>query len=285
MAVALAPITQADAGRVGAFLHAHLNGHVPAEGWERAIRVPWAFDAPNAGFMLLDADDVVGAHLAFYSEREIAGRSERICNLGAFCVLEEHRFHSLRLLKALLAQDGYHFTDLSPSGNVPELNRRLRFRSLDTTTALVPNLPWPSRPGRDVVSADPAVIARTLDSSELAIYRDHAGTSAARHVVLSRGDETCYVMFRKERRRGLPLFASLLHVSHPELLRRMAGPFARHLLLRHGVPATLAEERIAGRAPRLSFPMREHRQKMFRSHTLEPAQIDYLYSELVCVSW
>jgi len=283
--VALAPIDVADAGRVGDFLHAHLNARVPAADWARAVRVPWSVDAPNAGYMLLDGDDVVGAHLAFYSEREIAGSRERFCNLGAFCVLEEHRFHSLRLLKALLAQDGYHFTDLSPSGTVPELNRRLRFRSLDTATALVPNLPWPSRPGRDVVSSDPTLIERTLAGRDLAIYRDHEGTSAARHVVLIREGESCYVVYRRDRRKGLPLFASLLHVSHPELLRRMSGPFARHLLLRHGIPATLAEERVAGRAPRLSFRLRTPRQKMFRSTSLEPAQIDYLYSELVCVSW
>ena len=58
----------------------------------------------------------------------IDGRVERFCNLGAWCVLPEHRFHALRLLKALLAQDGYHFTDLSPSGNVVGLNERLGFR-------------------------------------------------------------------------------------------------------------------------------------------------------------
>ena len=108
--------------------------------------------------MLLDGDAVVGAHLAFYSERTIAGRRERFCNLGAWCVLPDYRFHALRLLKALLAQDGYHFTDLSPSGNVVGLNTRLGFRFLDTTTAVVPNLPWPSRPGRDTISADPALI-------------------------------------------------------------------------------------------------------------------------------
>jgi hypothetical protein len=286
MAVVLRPITEADAPSVGAFLHAHLNPRVTAEQWARSVHVPWSVQAPNAGFMLVDEHDaIVGAHLAFYSERTIDGRRERFCNLGAFCVLEEHRFNSLRLLKALLAQEGYHFTDLSPSGNVVELNRRLNFRALDTAAALVPNLPWPSRPGRDVITADPAVIERTLSADQLELYRDHTGAAAGRHVVLIRGDEWCYVVFRKDRRKGLPLFASLLHVSHPDLLRRMAGPFARHLLLRHGALATLAEERIVKHRPRLSLALRSPRQKMFRSQDLEPAQIDYLYSELVCVSW
>ena len=59
-------------------------------------------------------------------------------------MLEQYRLHGLKLLTSLLAQEGYHFTDLSPSGNVIALNERLGFEFLDTTTALVPNLPWPS---------------------------------------------------------------------------------------------------------------------------------------------
>jgi hypothetical protein len=286
MAMKVAPIMPADAGRVGEFLNAHLNPRVTAEAWASSMHVPWRLEQPNCGFMLLDdAGEIAGAHLAFYSEREIGGRRERFCNLGAFCVVEEHRFHSLRLLKALLAQEGYHFTDLSPSGNVVKINERLKFRSLDTATALIPNLPWPSLPFRDTISSDPAVLERTLTGPALQLYRDHEGAAAARHVVLKRGDEWCYVVYRRDRRKSLPLFASLLHVNNPDLFRRMERPFFRHLLLRHGVPATLAEDRVVGRRPRLAFSVGKPRPKMFQSASLEPAQIDYFYSELVCLSW
>ena len=287
MSVALRPIDDADATRVGEFLHSRLNARVTAEHWARSLQVPWAVDKPNNGFMLLDGDRVVGVHLAFYSEREIDGRIERFCNLGAFCVLPEYRFHSLRLLKALLAQEGYHFTDLSPSGSVVALNRRLKFRAFETDVALVPNLPWPSWPARDTISSDPDVIERTLTGRDLELYRDNAGGSAGRHLVLIRGHESCYVVFRKERKRRLPLplFANILHVSNPDLFRRLSAPLARHLLVRHGALATIAEERIVKHRPRLSYRLREPRHRMFRSAHLEPAQIDYLYSELVCVSW
>ena len=174
MTVELAPITDADVAAVAEFLHANLNHRVPASAWIRAMSVPWKVDAPNHGFMLRDGQRVVGAYLAFYSERAIAGQVERFCNLGAWCVLPEFRFHSVRLLKALLAQDGYHFTDLSPSGNVVPLNTRLKFRSLDTSTALVPNLPWPTLPRRTRISADPKVIESALAGPELELYRDHA---------------------------------------------------------------------------------------------------------------
>ena len=59
--------------------------------------------------------------------------------------------------------------------------------------------------------------------------------AAARHVVLrARRASRCYVVFRRDRRKDLPLFASVLHVSNPELFRRDGPPLARHLLLRHG---------------------------------------------------
>jgi hypothetical protein len=284
-AVQMRPIAEHDIPAVAAFLHANLNERVTVDAWARAADVPWKVERTNAGFMLLDGDAVVGAHLAFYSDREIDGRRERFCNLGAWCVLPEHRFHALRLLKALLAQDGYHFTDLSPSGNVVGLNTRLGFEFLDTTTTVIPNLPWPSLPGRDTISEDPALIERTLTGADLEHYRDHAGADAARHLLLMRGGEHCYVIFRKDERKGLRLFTSLLHVSNPELLRAMSGPFCRHMLVRHRAAATLVERAVADLRPPLSRTVDSPRRKMFRSPSLEAAQIDYLYSELVCLSW
>ena len=107
----------------------------------------------------------------------------------------------------LLAQDGYHFTDLSPSGNVVATQPAARLHQLDTATALVPNLPWPPAPGVRRSARTPRDRAH-LSGRELELYRDHAGAGAARHLVLIRGDEWCYVIFRKDRRKGLPLFAS-----------------------------------------------------------------------------
>ena len=93
------------------------------------------------------------------------------------------------------------------------------------------------------------------------------------------------MIFRKDRRKGLPLFASILYVSEPGMFATISGPLARHLLLRHGIPIMLLERAVVDHAPRLSKSIDSPRRKMFRSPTLEPAQIDYLYSELVCLSW
>ena len=284
-AVAVRPITPGDARLVAEFLHANLNERVPVEAWLRLVDVPWSIERPNAGFMLVDGEDVVGAHLALYSERPIDGRLHRFCNLGAWCVRPEYRFYALKLLKALLAQEGYHFTDLSPSGSVVGLNTRLGFRFLDTTTLVLPNLPWPTPPGRYRITADPAVLQTTLEGVVLQQYRDHLAAPAAHHLLLMRADEWCYVVFRKDRRKGLPLFASILHVSNPKLFNEMARPLARHLLMHHGTIATLIERAVVEAQPRPSFEVESPRVKMYLSSSLEPAQIDYLYSELVCLSW
>lgn len=282
MTVEVMPIMDSDVAAVADFLHANHNDRVP---WAQACSAaPWKVDAPNHGFMLRDGRRVVGTLLALYSERLVAGQVERICNMGSWCVLPDYRSRSISLLSALLKQDGYSFTTLSPAEGPQEVLAWLRFRHLDTSAVLVPNLPWPTVPGRTSITADPRVITRTLAGSDLKIYRDHERALASHHLVLTRGRQTCYVLYRKYRYKRAPLFALILHVSNPALLRRALIPLTRHLLVRHGLVATLAELRTVGYRPALAFTLNNW-PKMYLSDRLEPGQIDYLYSELACVPW
>ncbi len=281
MTVELSPITDADIAAVADFLRVNWTERVP---WARSrLAGPWKVEAPNHGFVLHDGQRIVGALTAFYSERLVAGREERFCDLGVWYVLPEFRFHSVRLMKALLAQDGYHFTSLTPNDKVMSILTKLGFRPLDTSAALIPNLPWPTPPGRTTVSADPDVIESTLAGTELELYHDHAQALAARHIVLLRGKDYCYVMYREHRVKGVPV-AVIVHVSNPRLFHRAFLPLTRHLLIRHRLLGTLAELRIIGHRPPLSFKVTSW-PKMYRSASLEPDQIDDLYSEFVCVPW
>jgi hypothetical protein len=281
MTIQLSPITDADIAAVADFLHANYKDRIP---WARSLLArPWKVAAPNHGFMLRDGQRIVGAHTAFYSERLIAGRAERFCDMGTWYVLPEFRSHSIRLVRALLAQDGYHFTALSPSYKVTAIHTRLGFRPLDTSAALIPNLPWPTLPGRTTISADPDVIESTLAGTELELYHDHAQALAARHLVLLRGPDSCYVMYRETRIKAVTV-AVILHVSEPEAFHRAIVPLTRNLLVRHRLLVTLAEQRIIGYRPPLSFKVTPW-PKMYRSASLAPDQIDDLYSELACVPW
>jgi hypothetical protein len=282
--VQLQPITDGDVEAVARFLHAELNERVSVAQWQAAMTPAWS-SGPNHGFHLRVAGEVVGAYLALYSPRVIDGRTEQFCNLAAWCVLERYRFSSVRLLKALLAQPGFHFTDFSPSGNVIALNRRLGFSDLDTTTDLVGNLPWPTLPARARLTSDTAKIERALTGDDLAVYRDHASAPGVQHLLISRDSRHCHVMFRRARRKDLPLFAALVHVTDPVLLRDEWHRVARRLLVRHALPFTLAERRITGFRPWPSITLAAPRPKMYRSESLTAAQIDQLYSELTAVAW
>ena len=106
-------------------------------------------------------------------------------------------------------------------------------------------------------------------------YRDLdrlADTPAAIHVVVTHGERYCYAVVRRERRKGLAVFASLLYVSDPEVLQRRWRTFARHLLVRHGIVATLAELRMVGRRPWPSRMVGTPRQKMFRTRRCAPVK-------------
>ncbi|WP_235632704.1 hypothetical protein [Mycolicibacterium fluoranthenivorans] len=277
----VSPIMDADVPAVANFLRVNHNDRTP---WSASCSELWHADRPNHGFMLSDGQRVVGVLLALYSERLVAGRLERFCNMGTWCVLPEYRSKSMTLVRTLLDQEGFHITVLSPNEGPQEILAWLKFRFLDTSAALIPNLPWPSLPGRTKISADPVVIERSLVGSALALYRDHALALAARHLVVTRGRESSHVMYREFRYKDALGYAMILYVSNPELIHRSLIPLTRHLLLSRGLVATLAELRIIERRPVLSFSL-NNRPKMFRSASLGPEQIDYLYSELACVPW
>ena len=283
--VSVRAIQSDDLTSVGQFLHVHLNPRISAQAWASAPLVPWQVSSPKHGFLLADVVGIVGVYLAFYSTRTIGGIDEPICNLGAWCVRDEHRGHSIRLLKAMLGQKGFTFTDLSPSGAVIPLNERLKFQHLNTATAIIPALPLPRWPSRIRISTDRTEIERTLSGKQLQLYRDHARAAAANHVLLTSGQEVCYVIYRRDRRKNLPVFASILYVSNPDLFATAAPELARYLLFRDGILAILAELRIVIHRPKSSFMLSSPRRKMFKSDRLKPEDIDDLYSELVCVAW
>lgn len=279
------PISDVDLDEVSSFLNRHMDRHVPQAAWRQSFHVGRRFSPPNHGMMLLAGDTLVGVHAAYYSERDFGGgRVEKMCNLGSWFVQPAQRVQGARLLKALLDQPGYHFTDLTPTGNVLAINRRLGFTFLDSRSVLVPTMPWGRK--RGTITADPDQLADGLPEPERRIHDDHRRAPAARQILLRNDRGSCHVVFRVDRRTSpTGLVASVLHVGDRNVFRSMLLPFLGHLLLRHGVVAMLAEIRVIGYRPPGSILLRNFRRKMYRSRTLRPSEIDYLYSELVAVPW
>lgn len=284
-AIEISPITDADVPLVARFLHDELNPRVPVDAWRTLLLPPWDGSPPNHGFLLRSEGRVVGAYAAVYSVRKIDGASVAVCNLAAFCVREEHRMHSLRLVRALLKQRDLVFTDLSPSGNVVAMNERLGFERLGGGTRLVLNLPH-ARRARVRVSADPGRLAATLSGRDAEVYRDHRAAPAARHVLVQRGDDHAYLVFRVDSRKRLRLFATPLYVGgNRELLRDVWRHVRTHLFVAHRLPFTLAEPRLLHFAPPLGIALRDPRPRMVRGSAWPGSDVDYLYSEFALLEW
>ena len=282
--IAVLPIADADVDSVAQFLHDELNPAVSCGQWAVAMQRRWESDATNCGFQLVAGGRVVGAGLAFYSVREIRGRQEKFCNLGALCVSAGARAHSVRLLRALLAQRGYHFTDFSPSGNVVGLNQRLGFVALDTRTSLVVNRPHLTPRGRDVFD-DPDEIADHLDEATARTVQDHRASSAVKHLLVSDDRGHCWVVVRRDRRKGLPVFASIVHVSDQVQFERLSGTVYHYVLTRMRRPFTLVDRHVLPVRPRHAIDLGSIRTKMIKSKGIAPQDVDYLYSELTEISW
>jgi hypothetical protein len=283
--VSTQPITPENAASVSKFLHEHLNSHVSTAAWMQLILPPWEHVGPNHGFQLV-ADDgaLVGVYVAVYSKRDVDGVTIDVCNLAAFCVLEAFRVHSLRLIRALLKQPGFVFTDLSPSGNVVAMNERLGFHRLDTATRLVVNLPHLRRRGLRLTD-DPVALDRVLIGHDALVYRDHRDAAAVEHLLVEREGEYGYLMFRRDCRKGLKLFATPLCVGGSSAVIESSWGAIRSHLLGKGLMFTLAEHRVLGLARGLGTTLANPRSKMFRGDGIPADRVDYLYSELTLVAW
>lgn len=283
----VAVILPEDHGAVAEFLHTHLNPRVPTGAWRGLLAPTWA-GGGDSGHVLRVGEEVVGAYIVVPSRRRLgedqAGEAREIRNLAAFCVREEYRAHSLLLVRRALARKDVVYTDLSPSGNVPAMNERLGFQYLDTRTRLVLNAPRTT--GGLRVTGDPDVIAAVVSGRDAQVYRDHRDAAAARHLVAISGERYAYVMYRRDARKRLRVFASLLYVGGDAGTLAEAWPAVGAHLLRKGHLATLAERRVVGFTPRgIGLDLSSTRPKMYKGPGVDPGDIDYLYSELVLIEW
>jgi hypothetical protein len=275
------PVTGALLPEFANFLHQHLMPSRSPQDWADGLRTNWCADAPNHGFALIDAGRIVGGIGAFYAERLIEGRSERFCNITSWCVLESHRQQSMRLAMAVVGQNGWHFTDFSPTQVVAGTLQFLKFKPLDDRQVVGLNLPWWPLGGLHCVSDPDAIDAALAGTPQHRVYRDHRGFAWLRNVLVGQAGRWCHVVYKRRRFKGLPS-AHILYASNAALLQQGWRALGVHLLAR-GVATTHVEYRLLGQEPWPSAVRSGFNPKLYLSNTLQPGQIDCLYSESVAL--
>lgn len=275
------PVTVANLEEFCGFLRQHLNPAMSLQAWRAGLGRSWHMQPPNHGLMLRDQGQIVGGIGAIYAERLIGGKPERFCNITSWCVLESHRQQSMRLAMALTSQLGFHFTDFSPTQVVGQTLRFLKFQPLEERRALMLNLPALPGVGAGQVVAEADRIAQLLGGEDLQAYLDHRDLPWLRHALVGQPGAWCYVVYKPRYWKRLRC-ASVLHISNRRLFDIHLRAFGGHLLAR-GTVVLDVEARLLERVRHPARVQSGFNAKLFRSETLEPAQMDVLYSETVAL--
>jgi acetoacetyl-CoA synthetase len=273
------PVTRADVDFIAKFLEDNMGRGIPASEYRRIFDYPWKKDDSQLGFVLIDGERIVGFLGALYAEREINGRKELFCNPSNWCVLKEYRHSSLALFLKITSCGDCTVTELSPIESVETLCRQLKYQTLDTFKLFsVPmGHAWTLfRFPRPKVITDLRAIAGLLPPLERKIFDDHQGTKCG-YLLLREGAESCFVVWSRRVRKGLP-FSEILYRSNAQLLRKHFET-VKLAIMRHDLTFLVAiDERLIGE--RLPGMLPYRRVSMFKSKRLTPADIDNLYSEL-----
>jgi hypothetical protein len=278
-------IGEQDLEEVSAFLNEHLNPRISASAWKQSLIHPWSADRPNYGAQMRDGSDLVGVFCAIYSDQEIEGRPEKFCNPHSWCVLPQYRQQGIGLVLHLIRQPGYHFAMLTPNPKVAEIFIGLRFKLLDDSLLVFPNLPnlalW-RRSRERFVESDVELIGAHLSQSARRDFELHKDIAWLRFVAFGSGDDVCLIAYKRSRRKRLPC-ARLIYISDASAFDRYSSLLRHHLLTREGLLICEVEERFVARAPKLSVRMRRTQPKLFLSRSLTDSNIRDVYTELVAL--
>lgn len=273
------PILEKELPELCEFLSRNLNSSKSPQEWKESLQPSWTSSRPNYGFMLKDNGKIVGAIGAIYADRETSAGRFTTCNITSWCVLDAYRAQSMRLAMSVIAQPGLHFTDFSPTEVVSASLQFLKFRPLDSRQVLMPNLPGIVPGARAYL--DGHEIRAKLTGPALKVFEDHARFSWLHHALLEAEGAQCHVIYKLDKVKGVNA-ARVLHISDRQCFRKAFPVLARKFLLR-GLLFTKAEVRQLAELPLVHAIRDGFTKKVFLSETWSESDVDYLYSESVCM--
>lgn len=263
----------------GAFLHDDdpLSGE---QDWRNVFDYAWDLGEGYCGYALLDGAEVVGMLGMIFSERLIDGALQRFCNLHTWWVREDHRGHSLLLLRPVLRLQGYTVTHFTPCDRIRAVTKRLGFQDLDLHLKILLPVGLPSSQDYDcTIFDDEEVIQRRLPECQQRILQDHRPYRCG-HLLLTSGHEHCYLLYTHVVRHRLP-YCHIHYASNHEFFLRHERSVRAALHRRHRSWFTAVDQRIFPEANfRASFQSWAPSHALYKSTHVTPSQIDHLYSDV-----
>lgn len=244
--------------------------------WQRQFNFPFGKVEDHCGYMLLADQKPVGFLGAIFSQRMIRGKLEKFCDLAAWIVDENYRNNSLSLLFPVLREKYLTITTFTASNRVQAVLRKLGFKDIETALQIL--ISKPSLKKSPILIFDLDQIESRLSGVALQIFRNHKHLQCW-HVLLDTPDGPCYLMLNKSMKKRIPL-GNIDTISDRNLftkyIRHSIFPVCNHF---HIYGLVLGGHFGISRIPFSLQAPRRH-ANLFRSSTLQPEDIDLVYSEV-----
>jgi len=262
------------------------NKQLTAEDWKNIFEYQFGQEENYCGYGLFDGRNLVGFLGMIFCKRPVDNSIERFCNLTSWIVKHGYRKHSLFLLQPVLKLKHHTVTDLTPTGVVYRVEKRMGFSELDSRMRLLLPTVRFSRgrsPESICCSNDENFIERKLHDRDLRLFQDHR-LYDCRHLIVSDSIDYCYLIYTRVKNSKIP-YCYIQYISNLDQFSEYSGLIRSHIIRNTKTPFILVDSRLVQqtRLP-LSFDLPVRSLKLYKSSSLKPAQIDNLYSELVLLS-
>jgi len=236
--------------------------------------------ADYCGYVLEDQGRIVGMLGMLFSERIVHGQERSFCNLHSWMVDENHRGHSLLLMRPALKLADCTLTDFTPTSDVCRISKRLGFVELESALRILLPAAGRRREARGIELIDDVEqISQQLNDTDTQILNDHR-LPHLQHMLVRIGSDDCYIVFSRVERHILP-YCHIHYVSNKPLFHRRSAAIRRQLMKTTGGRFTAIDARtVRGLKFPFSFVVPMQSQQLYRPAGVEPADIDTLFSEV-----
>ncbi|MHB9074522.1 MAG: hypothetical protein ACYC6G_13465 [Desulfobaccales bacterium] len=260
--------------------------HITKDQWHQLFINPWGSFVDYCGYMLADGDKAVGFLGTIFSKRYLNGQEYKFCNLSSWIVKPEYRAKSISLLRPILKLEDYTITNLTCAPLLYGLFKKLGFKDLGLYSFIFPPLPPINfiHNGRKChVVVDQNIIYTKLNTADLIIFNDHVNYKCI-HLIIESDMGNCYIVATRVIRWGLP-FVYIHYVSNLSVFAEFIYKTIFQVLINYKSVGIIVDERLLrGRKFRLAIKSQVPGFKIYKSLSLQPEDINNLYTEFILLN-
>ena len=264
-----------------------INGsRLNQEAWKQLFINHWS-DEKYCGFKLVDGTKTVGFMGLIFSKRTINGKNVKIANRTSTVIDRQYRGRGLahRLIGSVNYLSDYTITTTSGNAVVIKVLKSLGHIEFETKNRFI--LPFPAihyivNPKNYCFKND--IEKESLSNSDKKIYEDHLKFKCE-YLYIKEKNQYCFAVFTLIRKKKIKL-ARIHYISNKNLFFKRIYEINTLLILCCKVLGVVVPERFCrGRKIIFSLVFPLTNPRVFKSSTLQPTEIDSLYSELIVLDF